>query len=208
MLRGTEGKTEAEAGRMIAEMFAMWTVGDADALQEAAKAHGISAEQLAAVAKKAEVETKAAEELTTLSERDLTEIRAALPSEPGAGISAEGRQAGAKMKQAVNDELLGIRHAVAQGQADANTFRRFTELGVRFRTAVALETGAEPEVRAWLEHVEKLAKEGGERTVQMGSVAKTADDARVQERITGEVSALCRQFPVPGIDPSAAGLET
>ena len=180
VLRGTDGKTEAEAGKMIAEMLTMWTVGDADALQEAAKAHGISAEQLAAVAKKAAVETKAAAELTTVSERDLTEIRAALPSEPGAGISAEGRQAGAKMKQAVNDELLSIRRAVAEGQADANTFRRFTELGVRFRTAVALETGAEPEVRAWLAHVEKLAKEGGERTVQTGSVAKTADDARVQ----------------------------
>ena len=179
VMQGTDGKTEAEAGRMLAELFTMWTAGDADALKEAAEAHGISPEQLEAVAKKAEVEAKAAAGLAEADERDAAAIREALPVEPGAEITAEGRQAGAKLKQDINDELQGMRRAVAQGEADAGTFQRFGELGVKYRAAVALETGAEPEARAWLEHVEKLAKEGGEQTLQKGSVARAADDAKV-----------------------------
>jgi hypothetical protein len=37
------------------------------------------------------------------------------------------------------------------------------------------------------------------------AVLRAPDDARVQQRVAGEVSALCRQFPVPGIESAFSG---
>lgn len=181
VMRGTDGKTEAEAGRMLAETFTMWTVGDADALKEAAAAHGIAAQQLEAVAKQAELEGKAAEELAATSERHAAAIRETLPAEPGAGISAEGRQAAGRAKAQISQELQQLEREAAAGQAaSAAQTKRIAVLKNAYEGAAAAEAGGEAEARAWVANVEDAAKEAGATKAQAQAVAAQVDEARAR----------------------------
>lgn len=180
VISGTDGKTEAKAGRMLAEMFTMWTVGDVDALKETVEAHGITPAQLEAVVKKVESESTSAAELAATSERHAAAIQDVLPPEPGAGISAEGRQAAGKIKADIDQEVQAIRGDVARGRADAATFKRLAELGDNYMAAVALERGAEAEGREWLNRIQKISREGGAETVNHASVAQQVGEVKRQ----------------------------
>jgi uncharacterized protein YkwD len=208
VLLGSDGKVEAEAGRMLADLFTSWG-GDVDELKRLVTAHGIGAKQVTAVLESAERAGAAAEKLARDTSRVSTEIRRSLPAVPGKGITSEGRQLAQATKKELTDEYYSLVAEMQGGAPGADWFRR---LGV-FRTACdAIDMaadGGEAQVGAFLQRLEAEMKQAGTRAIRAeGSAAalREVEDAVAAQAPLGvsQRGPGASVAPLPGALPATA----
>jgi uncharacterized protein YkwD len=177
VMLGSDGKTEAAAGRLLAELFTMWTAGDADALRDFVKAHGITAAQLEAVARQAESAAAAAENLARDGGRHAAQARDSLSPETGAGIAAPARQAAARTRADMERDLEQALKEIGEGRGDADTFHRIEELEIACKAGAAVEGGAEAQAREWMAFLENRAQMAGTKRAQAAATASRVRQA-------------------------------
>jgi len=203
VMLGSDGKTEARAGRLFAELLTMWTVGDAEALKKAAEALGVIPSQMAAVARQAEAGAKAAGELSRDGRRRVAALRGVLPPEPGGGIAAPARARALKTKAQIDAEVHAFIRDIVEKRATPESFRRLEMLELDYRAWQAAGEGLENETRAWLDYLEKNALDDGARQATAQKVAANASGAATASAGVGAAPPASRP---PASVPAAPGL--
>jgi uncharacterized protein YkwD len=187
VLMGSDGKAEAEAGELLASLFAGWAAGDAGKMKALMQAHGITSEQVQAVAAAQERAAKASAELADAAGRHAGAIREALPTSPGEAISAEAKLKAGKTRQQIEAELdRAIGDIQAANQAlrngdkaiiDAAAFRKAEEMVVALEGAASAERGEIARARAILDCLDRKARLAAAGTKLTGAAAETAEVA-------------------------------
>lgn len=202
VMLGSVGKTEARAGRLLAELLTMWTVGDAETLKRTAEAQGVVPCQISAVARQAEGEAKAAGELARDHARRVGALRDILPAEPGAGIAATARARAVKTRAQIDAEVHAFISDIVEKHATPDSFRRLEMLELDYRAWQAAGQGLENETRAWLDYLEQNALGDGAHHATAQKVAATASAASPSAGATTSADARSAR-PAPPSPTSA-----
>jgi uncharacterized protein YkwD len=208
VLLGSDGKAEAEAGRMIADLFTSWGT-DVDELKRLVTAHGVTAKQVKAVLDATALAASSSEKLARDADRLGTEVRRALPSAPGEGVTSPERQLALATKKKLTDEYYALIAEMQGGTPDADWFRR---LGV-FRTACDAASiaadGGEAQAGAFLRRLEADMKQAGTRALRAERSA--ADLRQVEAAVAAQPRLAVSQRspqastpPVPGASTAGA----
>lgn len=214
VLRGTDGKTEAEAGAMLAQLFTAWGAGDVDVMKKCMDVHGITPDHLRALIKACEDTSSAASEAAQLGAGHSQALRQILDSVPENGaLPAEVRQALETGSVQIKRMLDEIGERFQKGEASA-AWRKLEELQIARQAYAAAEAGAIPEAKAWQDLLDKRVADWANRTKQMADQAAALSKSsstlkpgatpaaaqqpiqvgfRSKDRIAGDLKRLVRQ---------------
>lgn len=171
VLRGTDGRTEAEAGRMLAELFTAWGAGDVDVMKACMEKHGITPEHLRALIEASEQTSTAAKEAAELGSGHSQALRQVLDAVPENGVlPGEARLALESTSGQVKRMLDEVSEQFRKGEAGA-AWRKLEELQIARQACAAVEAGAIPEARAWQELLDKRVRYWGGCTESSAALA-------------------------------------
>jgi hypothetical protein len=200
VLRGTDGKAEAEAGELFASLFAGMFSGDVALMRETMAAHGITAEQVGAVRGALTREAEQPAELVAAAEQRQEGLRRVLPSAPGEALTAEARVLAGRTKDRIIEDLREAVHdltaaAKLNPRPDlAARFLRVQELKAELETLRAVENGDPAQAIAWSEVA---------RDCQLNAGTNTAAAAKAAANLSGGGGGTI--IPPAGAGPTAAG---
>ncbi len=187
VLMGSDGKAEAEAGALLGSMFMGMAAGNAEEMKGLMTTHGITSEQVQRLVAAEERAAKESAELAEAASRHSTAIREVLPVSPGEPISAQAKLLAGTTKQGIERELdeairdielanrmLRDKKAVA---IDAAMFRKLDELKIAYEGAAAAEGGEVASARAFLDMLDRRARNFAAKTVVPGGASEAAEVA-------------------------------
>jgi hypothetical protein len=105
VLMGSDGKAEAEAGRLLADLLTAWGAGDVEVMKKLMLQHGLTTAHLRGLMEAAEKAAASAGQLAASANRHAASVGSLLPEAPALEPTPEAKQAAARVKEEIGAEL-------------------------------------------------------------------------------------------------------
>ena len=157
VVMGSDGKAEAEAGRMFAELFTAWGAGDVDVMKSIMASNHIAPKHLKGLIQAAEQIADTSGDAAAVAGKHLNTMKRVLPEVSEGGLSSGSKRLVRQSIGEIKKDLADAARKFQAGDGTPELCRKVDSLKVAYEGLAAAEGGMAGQARTWQDILQEAA---------------------------------------------------
>jgi len=195
---GSDGKAEAEAGRMFAELFTAWGAGDVDVMKKLMIRNHIAPKHLKGLIKAAEQIAESSEEAAKTTGKYVRQLNDVQPEVAEGGLSRTARKAVRRSMKEIQDEITDAARKFQAGEGTPELCRKIESLEAAYEGLAAADAGMLGQSKTWQDIVQEAADSANAEARLAAQQAKNLKQVSQQLQAAADETGVGRRVVKTG----------